>query len=376
MLAGESNSVVNCYIHDTDYIGTYASCVQLYGKGNVLSHCTLTRSGRTVLDYRGMYQALVQYNDMSHSGLLTSDLGLTYGNVIEGGNSEVRYNWLHDNDDDHVDMGLYYDHGTQNIISHHNVVWGVGYSAFLINFYGYYHLVYNNSFSADKNGFRSAWGNKYPPDLYGCRFFNNIFSGICYTSADNYAWGYNYAEYKDLIDNKYLPGDSSLIDQALPIAGINDDYSGNSPDPGAYESEGYKWIPGHDFDNPPVVNTPHDPNRSSVTGSSMPRSNMRTTSSPGMHHMAISPSTREGRYRPLKTSSRFAWAATVWNCGLARLKSFRILRASARTHGTSLPDGSESTRGKLPGSGYVITGVLKYVVLLSAATVPGGTGAL
>ena len=192
---------------------------------------------------------------MSHSGLLTSDLGLTYGNVIEGGNSEVRYNWLHDNDDDHVDMGLYYDHGTQNIISHHNVVWGVGYSAFLINFYGYYHLVYNNSFSADKNGFRSAWGNKYPPDLYGCRFFNNIFSGICYTSADNYAWGYNYAEYKDLIDNKYLPGDSSLIDQALPIAGINDDYSGNSPDPGAYESEGYKWIPGHDFDNPPVVNT-------------------------------------------------------------------------------------------------------------------------
>ena len=67
-----------------------------------------------------MYQALIQHCEMSYAGMLTSDLGLTYGNVIEGGNSEVRYNLLRDNKGTHFNMGLYYDHGTKNVITHHN----------------------------------------------------------------------------------------------------------------------------------------------------------------------------------------------------------------------------------------------------------------
>ncbi|MFC1761429.1 right-handed parallel beta-helix repeat-containing protein [Planctomycetota bacterium] len=254
-LYGQDNQIINCYIHDTDYIGTFASCVQLRGTGNVISHCTLRRSGRTVIDYGGMHKALVQYCDMSESGLLTSDLGLTYGNVIEGGNSEVRYNWLHDNLDDHLDMGLYYDHGTQNIISHHNVVWGVGFAAFLINHYAYYHLAYNNTFSAEKHGFESAWGNKYAPDLYGCRFFNNIFSAPCGITASNYTWGHNRENYKDLIDHKFLPQDSPCIDNGIVIAGITDGFQGKAPDLGAYELGGPQWKVGHDFANPPIVDT-------------------------------------------------------------------------------------------------------------------------
>jgi hypothetical protein len=253
VLDGEYNQVINCYIHDTDYIGTYASCVQLRGKGNVVSHCTLNRSGRTVLDYGNMYQAVVQYNDMSHSGLLTSDLGLTYGNIIEGGNSEIRYNWLHDNLDEHLDMGLYYDHGTQNIISHHNVVWGVGYSAFQINHYAYYHLAYNNTFSGDEIGFRSAWGNKYTPDLHGCRFFNNIFAGECFTTAGNYAWGNNATDFTGLVDYKYLPPGSNAIDGGMVIPRISEKFSGKTPDLGAYENGEPRWSVGHDFANPPVV---------------------------------------------------------------------------------------------------------------------------
>ncbi|KQC28690.1 right-handed parallel beta-helix repeat-containing protein [Flagellimonas eckloniae] len=254
-LYGESNQVINSYIHDTDYIGSYASCVQLRGTNNVISHSTLRRSGRTVIDYAGMHKALIQYCDMSESGMLTSDLGLTYGNVIEGGNSEVRYNWLHDNMDENLDMGLYYDHGTQNIISHHNVVWGVGFGALHINHYAYYHLVYNNTFSAEQHGFESAWGNKYPPDLHGCRFFNNIFSASASITADNYAWGNNLIGYKDLIDNKYLPENSPAIDNGIVLAGINEDFKDEAPDIGAYETNGPKWKVGHDFDNPPKVDT-------------------------------------------------------------------------------------------------------------------------
>lgn len=254
-LYGESNQVINSYIHDTDYIGSYASCVQLRGTNNVISHSTLRRSGRTVIDYAGMHKALIQYCDMSESGMLTSDLGLTYGNVIEGGNSEVRYNWLHDNMDENLDMGLYYDHGTQNIISHHNVVWGVGFGALHINHYAYYHLVYNNTFSAEQHGFESAWGNKYPPDLHGCRFFNNIFSASASITADNYAWGNNLISYKDLIDNKYLPKNSPAIDNGIVLAGINEDFKDEAPDIGAYETNGPKWKVGHDFENPPKVDT-------------------------------------------------------------------------------------------------------------------------
>lgn len=254
-LYGENNQIINCYIHDTDYIGSYASCVQLRGKNNVISHSTLRRSGRTVIHYAGMRKALIQYCDMSESGMLTSDLGLTYGNVIEGGNSEVRYNWLHDNLDEHLDMGLYYDHGTQNIISHHNVVWGVGFGALHINHYAYYHLMYNNTFSAEEHGFESAWGNKYAPDLHGCRFFNNIFSAPASITADNYEWGNNLVSYKGLVDNKYLPENSLAIDNGIVLDDINDGFKGKAPDIGAYETNGPKWEVGHNFDNPPKVDT-------------------------------------------------------------------------------------------------------------------------
>ncbi len=255
VLDGEYNKVINCYIHDTDYIGTYASSIQLNGKGNTISHCTLTRSGRAVISYGGMYQALIQFNDLSYSGMLTSDLGITYGNVIEGGNSEIRYNWLHDNKDDNLDVGLYFDHGTQNIISHHNVIWGIGKFGLVINHYGYFHLIYNNTFVSEQIGFRSFWGNKYSPDLYGCRFMNNIFSGYAEINADNYFWSNNITQFTELIENKYLKHNSIAIDRAFPIERITTKFTGLLPDIGAYEYNGENWIPGHNFDCYPQIDT-------------------------------------------------------------------------------------------------------------------------
>lgn len=255
VLAGSYNHLVNSYIHDTDYIGTYASCVQLSGKRNIISHCTLTRSGRSVIDYSGMYQCIIQYNDLSYSGLLTSDLGVTYGTVIEGGNSEIRYNWFHDNKGVHRNVGLYYDHGTQNIVTHHNVVWGSDLSALMINHYAHYHLVYHNNFSAVQYGFRSRWGNKYLPSLQGSEFYNNIFSGPVDITASDYVWRHNLIGYDMLIDDKYLSAGSSAVDSGIPIEGINDKYIGSAPDIGAYESGGHLWHVGHNFDVDPIVDT-------------------------------------------------------------------------------------------------------------------------
>ncbi len=255
VLDGKYNLVYNCYIHDTDYLGTYASCVTLRGKGNIVSHCTLCRSGRSMIDYGGMQKALIQFCDMYHAGMLTSDNGLTYGNVIEGDGTEVRYNWMHDNLAPHLNMGLYYDHGTQNIVSHHNVIWGVSFSGFHINHYAQYHLAYNNTFTSDDYGFRSDWGNQYLPDLHGSRFFNNIFTRYSLTSAGNYAWGNNMQNYEGLIDNKFLEPTSKCIDAGIVVKGINDAYIGKAPDLGAYEFGGVNWRAGHNFGNPPLLDT-------------------------------------------------------------------------------------------------------------------------
>ncbi len=255
VLGGRYNLVYNCHIHDTDYIGTYASSVLLRGEGNIISHCTMNRTGRSLIDYGGMYKSLIQFCNMFHSGMLTSDTGLTYGNVIEGGGSEIRYNWMHDNLDTHLDMGLYYDHGTQNIYSHHNVIWGVSYSGFHINHYGYYHLAYHNTFTSGRSGFTSRWGNQYAPDLHGCRFYNNVFSAASHTSAGNYDWGPNLQQYGELEELRYLPQGSPAIDAGTVLPGINDGYTGAAPDLGAYEYGGQDWEPGHCFENPPGLDT-------------------------------------------------------------------------------------------------------------------------
>ncbi len=255
VLEGKCNFLYNCYIHDTDYIGTYASSVLLRGEGNIISHCTLSRTGRSLIDYGGMYKALIQFCKMNQCALLTRDTGLTYGNIIEGGNSEVRYNWMYDNRAEEVSMGLYYDHGTQNIISHHNVIWDIPGNGFLINHYGYYHLAYNNTFSAGSYGFRSAWGNQYDPDLHGCRFFNNVFNKDWYVTASNYASGNNLLNYDELIDHRYLPAGSPAIDAGIPVEGVNEGFTGEAPDLGAYEHGGPGWTSGHNFDQPPVFDT-------------------------------------------------------------------------------------------------------------------------
>jgi hypothetical protein len=251
VLAGENNKVFNCYIHDTDYSGGTAGGIQLAGKGNIISHCTITRSGRSVIGYGGMYQSLIQYCDLSEAGFLTCDLGLGYGTAIEGGNSEVRYNWFHHNRALDKGDGLYYDHGTQNIITHHNLVTDVPANALLINHYAQYHLVYNNTFSGGTGGFRSMWGNKYKSDLYACRFVNNIFTGNVFISADNYVWIANLVNYGRLSAG-YRPGDdSAAIDNGIRLSGINDDCEGAGPDIGAHEHGIGRVVYGHNFDNPP-----------------------------------------------------------------------------------------------------------------------------
>lgn len=257
LLHGSYNKIINCYIHNINYNGSRGSGIQLGGQNSIISHCTIKKSGGVLISYGGMHKSLIQYCDLSHAGLLTSDLGLTYGNVIEGGNSEIRYNILHENDDPNKAMGLYYDHGTQNITSHHNIIWEGGTTALLINHNAAYHLVYNNTFIARKNehGFRSVWGNQYAPDLFECRFVNNIFSGKSLTSANNLYWENNLTGYEKFNQENMFAREPLAVDKGVMIEGITTNIIGEGPDIGAVEFGETPWKVGHDFNHPPNLDT-------------------------------------------------------------------------------------------------------------------------
>ena len=258
-LNGENNKLLNSYVHDGNLIGAMMGNVVVEGKGSVVSHCTITRSGRTLVNYGGMYQALIQNCELSYSGMLTSDLGLTYGTNIEGGNSEVRYNLMHHNlgEDKEKSMGLYYDHGTKNIISHHNIIWGVEFSGLLINHYAANHLVYNNTFISQKWGVKSSWGQAYGPDLMNCRFENNAFNMPCETTADNYYWNNNVTDFNKFDEKNPMKGYEKGYGNGVCIEGVTKDK--NKPGIGAIEYEGMTFKAGCDLKNPP---TSYDFNRS------------------------------------------------------------------------------------------------------------------
>ena len=254
-LYGRDCQVINCFIHDGNYIGSYASPVSFGrgGSGNVVSHSTITRAGRTTVGVSGFHHSLLQYNDISHAGYLTDDLGLTYGNGVEGGNSEVRYNWLHDNIANRHSMGLYFDHGCKNVIFHHNVIWNIKQPGMINNQYANYLLYYNNTVCDARPSYQSAWAAGQAKDLYGCRLVNNLGTSGTRVRGEGLVTDSNTWDYKGL-DQRRLPArGSEAVDSGQLVPTITDGHIGPKPDRGAYELGVTPWRAGHDFANPPTA---------------------------------------------------------------------------------------------------------------------------
>lgn len=258
VMNGDDIQVVNNHIHDCNFIGSYAAPLKINGQtqGGVVSHNTITMAGRSCIAFGSpMRNYLIQYNDLSHAGQLTQDLGMTYVNICEAGGTEIRYNWVHDNDAGHIPSGIYFDHGSKNLLIHHNVIWGVERGGLHINQYALGVLMFNNTVTSDDAGYLSKWGNQWPDDMYGCKLVNNVFTDILDTDGVEIEIADNSINYSGLLENKYLTEGSEPVDAGRIIPGITTDYVGSAPDRGAYEVGGAVWQAGHDFRNEPVVNT-------------------------------------------------------------------------------------------------------------------------
>ncbi|MFZ5832661.1 MAG: right-handed parallel beta-helix repeat-containing protein [Planctomycetota bacterium] len=253
VLAGRDSMVVNNYIHDGNYMGTYAAPLSFRhgASDNVVSHNTISRSGRTTINTAGFYRSLLQYNDVGFAGYLSYDLGLTYANGVEGGNSEVRYNWLHDNVSEHLNMGLYFDHGCKNLVFHHNVIWNVDNLGMINNQYANYLLYYNNTVSDARVSYQSAWAAAQAKDLYGCQLVNNLGTSGIKVTGEGLLESHNTWNFDGLRDKRFPKPGTAAIASGLAIPTITEPSHGTAPDRGAYQTGAEPWRAGHDFESPP-----------------------------------------------------------------------------------------------------------------------------
>lgn len=251
-MVGTNNKIINCYIHDGDYVAASVSMVAVGGSHNLISHNTMSDAGKQVLG-GGTTDSRIEYNDLSRAGYLTRDLGVFYISNTDSQNTVISYNKLHDNLAGNKGSGIYLDNSTQNYIVHHNVVWNCQAAGISLNTPSNYNLIYNNTCVGSSN----AWGGAFGQDMYGDRIFNNIFLtdtdykldaivGHNLISAapgyvDPYPGGTDY----------HLQAASPAIDAGIVIPGITDGYVGSAPDIGAYEYGGPDWTAGCNFSNPP-----------------------------------------------------------------------------------------------------------------------------
>jgi len=237
-LDGERQSVINCWIHDTDYLGCYNSPVKMAGFGQMISHCTINDTGRDCIYVAGAGH-LIEYNDISHAGMLASDLGLLYTGGNDGGGTEIHHNFMHDVGTPHATgvyfNGLYLDNYTSNYVLHHNLITNCGTDLRISNPSSYV-LSMNNTFA------RCTWWGRWPEKdrMVGDYLINN--QGTITVHRD-------YFLLANSTDAQRVPG--------VSIPGI----TGAHPGTGAYEGrEPFKV--GHDFKQRPnpvyqLSNTPY-----------------------------------------------------------------------------------------------------------------------
>ena len=253
---GSDNSVINCYIHDGNYIGSYCGHTKLSGRRQFISNNTMTDSGRDTVSFRDLAESVVQYNDISGSARLTKDVGIMYAANTDGQNTLIHHNFIHDsyNPSSTNDNGLYPDEMTHNLIIFNNVVWNVKSNAMQLNQPSLYNLVYNNT------GFNKATVadgyNASFSDSTGRQWVNNYFSG---KSNNTYnvkgTWNYNnsapgeagFANPEN--GNFTISTDSILAGAGLPVSGV----TGDVPSVGAYEPGEAEFVVGHNFENPPEI---------------------------------------------------------------------------------------------------------------------------
>lgn len=263
-VGGQNHTIINSFLHDGNYAGTWGGLVTVGGEGHYIGYNTMTRAGRDVIGMGGASRMIIEHNDLSQGAMVCNDTAMIYTPNTDGMGTEIRYNKIHDiNPDSHLGIGIYLDNSSSNYLIHHNVIWNIpNADAIRLNTPSNYNLVYNNTI-ADNAGRFSTSGSVFVRDLYGNRIFNNIiYHSINYPNSDGYAQGNNLfilgGQDPKFVDPSQfdfrIQEDSPAVDGGMVISGITDGYSGSAPDIGAYELGQEDFVTGHNFSESPTPN--------------------------------------------------------------------------------------------------------------------------
>lgn len=174
MVKGEDNEIINNYLHHGNYSGLWKGTVDLSGRRQLFSHNTVRYSGRDLITIHQLMESLIQYNDLSKAGMLTMDLGIVYGHNTDFANTQIRNNWIYDNESEHISMGIYFDIASYNPIVYNNVIWNTKDDPIRFNNPAYNALVFNNS--SYNTGTTWSFGYFLNRGMHHSRITNNIFN--------------------------------------------------------------------------------------------------------------------------------------------------------------------------------------------------------
>ena len=245
-LTGRSNAVINCWIHHMDYMGSYDCPVKTWGSAHLISHNTIHDTGRDCIQPGGQAH-IIEYNDISNMGRICHDLGATYVCGSDGGGTEFRYNWCHDNKADGTRLGIYLDNFTSNYFVHHNVCWSINGRAIHLNKPSLYNVVAHNTIL----GKAGNWGRWKTDWMYGCVYASNLLTGEIQPHPQP-ALAANVQKVPTAaLNTENFATTTAGVDRGIVAPGITGEFRGNAPDAGAYEQGLPAWKAGHDFANPP-----------------------------------------------------------------------------------------------------------------------------
>ena len=133
-LAGRNHVVRNCIVSDI-YGGNYFSNIFIDFRfpvggesgGHLIERNTIRRGSRGLVHWTSTdtvtpyTKSRILHNDLSDFMMLAYDGGAIYSWTVNGGGTEIAYNWIHgDGDVDYA--AIYFDDNDQNFIAHHNVI--------------------------------------------------------------------------------------------------------------------------------------------------------------------------------------------------------------------------------------------------------------
>jgi hypothetical protein len=237
---GIENKIENCIIEDCDWIANDCSVLNVSGYNHIIKNNTFRNSARSIIVNRKLEKSYIQNNEIAYGGKICTDLGLIYCYDTDGKNTEISYNYIHDNFAKKNGVGIYLDENNQNHSINHNIISNC-FAGININKPSKNTIVYNNTLY--KNEFSmGTWGNT--GELLNVYTFNNL------TDTDKkLTWNYD-AFYGTSLDSNYLYTNPIFIDpinnnfelkpNSFPInTGIKNEYTtnyfGNLPDKGALE---------------------------------------------------------------------------------------------------------------------------------------------